>query len=239
MGRSHCEAVQNRLAMMEGVQREQSLLAKRMLEACEGAFYGVDLLAVTALNRSLAHCGGIKVLIEAWNIMCAGVVLRLQLDTVLRFYAATLVEDPQEFAFAVLEGQPIKKMKSKDGKLLQDAYLVQRLGEEYPWIPRVYKETSGYVHFSDKHMLTALFHDAQRGLRMKVSPIDEETPEELYLEIVEAFLATTDILTRYIEGWVSAKNTPEMIEGARKAREKLKPLNPAAPSDQKTPLSGR
>lgn len=219
MSRSHGKDVQSLLAKIEYIQTAQTILAKRMLEACEGAYFGVDLLAVAALNRSLAHCAGIKSLIESRNIMCSGVVLRLQLDTLLRFFAATLVENPQKFAVAVLEGEPINKIKSRDGKLLQDAYLAQRLGEEYPWIPRVYKETSGYVHFSDKHMFAALLHDAKTGgILIKISPTDEETPQELYLEMLEAFLATTDILARYVEEWIGAKSRPEVIERARKAR---------------------
>ena len=233
---SHGALVQSRLAMMEELQRAQALLGKRMFEACGGAFWHLDLLAAAALNRSVAHCAGIKSLVEARNIMCSGVILRLQIDTVLRFYASSLVSNPQEFAMAVLEGTPVRKMKAKDGKPLQDAYLVQKLGEEYSWVPRVYKETSGYVHFSDKHMLTSLLPDAQRGFRIKVSPVDEDTPEELYLEILEAFFAATDILARYVESWIAFKSKPEMVEGARKARSKLPRLDPSLVS---SPSRGR
>lgn len=236
MNRRHGEAVQNHLEMMDKAQRAQARLAKRMIEACGGAFWDLDLLAVAALNRSVSHCAGIKSLVEAWNIMCSGAILRLQLDTVLRFYAATLVENPQEFARAVLEGETIRKMKSREGKLLRDVYLVQKLGEEYPWVPSVYDATSGYVHFSDKHMFAALHHDAQRGFRMKVSPIDEETPEELYLEILEAFMAATDILAGYIEAWIATKSAPEWVEGARRMRNKLEqpPNKPPAPDCQRS-----
>lgn len=221
MNRSHSKKIQALLATIEGAQSVQTQLAKRMLEACEGALFSADLLAVAALNRSLAHCAGIKSLTESWNIMCSGVVLRLQLDTVLRFFASTLVDNPQNFAVAVLGGYRIDKMKSRDGRRLQDAYLVQKLGEQYSWIPRVYKETSGYVHFSDKHMLAAMFNGTQSGeLLMKISPLDEETPEELYREILEAFLATTEILVRYVTEWTAAKSRPEMIARAGQARPK-------------------
>ena len=85
-------------------------IGREMTEAYGGAIYGMDLLAYGALNRSKAHLSGFCRLIRDRNLVCAGAVLRLQLDTALRFSAAWLVENPHAFAIAVLEGQHIRKL---------------------------------------------------------------------------------------------------------------------------------
>ena len=235
------EVIRSRLGFMETADKAQLKLARRMLEASHGALFGVDLMAVSALNRSLAHGAGIKSLIESRNLCCSGALLRLQIDTVLRFYATSLVDDPDGFAFAVLEGKPINKMKAKDGELLRDAYLVQSLGKQHPWLPRVYKETSGYIHLSEKHMLAALLKDPRGGgLLIKISSFDEHTPDELYLEVLEGFYAITDILAQHITDWTNFKSRPQMAERMRVLRpERLGPLNTEVTTDEADPNSSR
>ena len=79
------------LAELEAVHLR---LGKEMFEAFGGAMYGMDLLAAGALNRSKAHIAGFSTLIKAKNLICSGALLRLQLDTAMRFFAAFLVERP-------------------------------------------------------------------------------------------------------------------------------------------------
>lgn len=227
------KVLRSRLGFMETAEQAQLILARRMLGACHGALFGVDLMAVSALNRSMAHGAGIKSLIESRNLCCAGALLRLQIDTVLRFYATSLVDDPNAFAFAVLEGKPINKMKAKDGELLRDAYLVQSLGKQHAWVPRVYKETSGYIHLSEKHMLAALLEDPQGGgLLIKISASDEHTPEDLYLEVLEGFYAITDILAQHVADWTNSKSRPQIVERMSALRpEKLGPPNTVGEAD--------
>lgn len=217
---SHSEAVLNHLAHMEEFEARHREFGKKMLTAYGGALYGLDLLAVGALNRSLAHCAGFKSLLEARNLICAGAILRLQLDTALRFYASFIVEKPHDFAVEVLKGTPVYKMKDADGNLMRDAYLVERLGKDHSWVPRVYKETSGYIHFSDKHLMSAFSPD-QDGNRflMKMSAVDKDLPDAIYLEAIEAFYHATGILLSYIKGWVFTKDNPDTVEQMREARE--------------------
>lgn len=98
----HSKSLEESLARLEPLDDAHLELGKQMFNAFGGALYGMDLLAAGALNRSKAHIAGLRQLVEAKNLICAGALLRLQLDTALRFHAAFLVEQPHDFALAVL-----------------------------------------------------------------------------------------------------------------------------------------
>ena len=198
-------------------------LGKQMFEAFGGAMYGMDLLAAGALNRSKAHIAGFRTLLEARNLICAGAILRLQLDTAMRFYAAFLVEQPHEFALAVLRGERVSDLRDRNGKKMTDAYLARRLGEEYEWVPRVYERTSGYVHLSSTHLMSALSPsegtEADERLTIKISAADKTLPDEIYVEAADAFRAATVVFLTYVQGWVFTKANPELVQRWKKGRD--------------------
>ena len=188
-----------------------------MFEACGGTFYGMDLLAAVELNRSKAHIAGFQQLVGAKNLICAGALLRLQLDTALRFYAAFLVEQPHDFALAVLGGTRVRDLKDRDGKEMTDAYLVEKLAQKFDWVPRVYERTSGYVHLSSTHLLSAMTptegaSDSDRTIAIKIGAEDKPLPAWIYIEATDAFRAVTDVLLRYVHGWVFTKANPELVQ---------------------------
>jgi hypothetical protein len=204
-------------------------LGKQLFEAFGGAMYGMDLFAAGALNRSRAHVAGFRSLIVSKNLICAGALLRLQLDTAMRFRAAFLVERPHDFAIAVLGGQRVRDIRDRDGNKMTDAYLVQKLGQEFPWVPRVYERTSGYVHLSATHLLSALHPSTEasadeRRFTIKISAEDKPLPDFIYIETVDAFRAATDVLLRYVHGWVFTKANPELVERWKQERDTQNPV---------------
>src|SRR3546814_15813010 len=54
-------------------------------------------------------------------------IVRMQIDTVSRLLAYTYVNDPEEMASKIIGGEPLNKFKSRDGKLLRDAHLIDRI----------------------------------------------------------------------------------------------------------------
>jgi len=213
----HSESLAAAMAALAEREKQHLELGQRMLEAFGGTLYGMDLLAVGALNRSTAQISGFRHLVSVKNLICAGALLRLQLDTAMRFYAAWLVTDPHEFALAVLRGDKVRGITDRDGNKLTDTYLTQRLGQEHPWVPQVYERTSGYVHLSATHILGAMTTtdrqaDEDRSFTVKISPDDKPLPDWIYIEAVDAFRAATVILLRHVEGWVFTKSNPELVQ---------------------------
>jgi hypothetical protein len=104
-------------------------------------------------RRTLAMSSGFRLMVEQKNSLCALPMVRMQLDSVLRLYAGFWVEDHREFCSNVLSGVQIDRMKDREGNLMRDKALVDKLATKNPWITNVYKVTSGYVHFSNRHIM--------------------------------------------------------------------------------------
>jgi hypothetical protein len=190
--------------------------AKAMLEADGSNMFGLDLLALAAIKRSMALTAGFRAMLTARNLTCAGALVRLELDTALRFFAAWLVHEPHQFAIDVLAGKRIRAMKDRDGKLLTDRYLVERLSEQYGWVPRVYERTSGYVHFSSTHVMSVMRDaseaEGKRTLSFLVGVEDKPLPDSIYIETCDGFRACAEILLRYVDGWASTKANPHLLK---------------------------
>ena len=201
------------LERLESLENSQLELAKNMIQAHEGSIYAMDLFILGALNRSLATSDGFKGLVKSKNLICAGAILRLQIDTAIRIFAGTLVEDTNKFVGDILKGKHIRNLKDRDGNKMTDRYLVAKLSDGYPWLPNVYKKTSSYIHLSDTHLLASVQNEKKDNgtLSVKTSPVDrDEVPEKLYNEAVEVFIASTEIIIRFVDGWIITKSNPEI-----------------------------
>lgn len=70
-------------------------------------------------------------------------------------------------------------MKCSDNEQMTDKYLVDRLAKQDPWIKRVYDATSGYIHFSDRHIKEAVQCDKNGDGSLYIGPKDlDRTPED-------------------------------------------------------------
>jgi|SRR5271166_1571548 len=217
--------VKTALEKLASLESEQLEACRRMYITYGSALYPLDLLATAALNRSLAQCSGFRALIEARNYICAASILRLQIDTALRFFAAFLVDNPHEFAGSVLKGTHVDKLKDQNGKPMRDAYLLSCLPVKFSWVKEVYKKTSGYIHLSGEHISQTLesLNEEEHTVCIKVSATDKELSEKVYCEVIEAFCAATEMFLYYVEGWIFTKDNlrPSCpVREQRKARKR-------------------
>lgn len=194
------QALQN----LRNLKEDHKFIGKFLLKE---QFFPPDILAVAVLNRSMCLLSGFAALVEARNLVAAGPLVRFQLDNALRFFAASLVDSADDFAWRVLEGNLIRKMKDRNGNPLTDQYLVQTLASQRPWITSVYDATSGYVHFSEKHIFNCLRLNDERGsFQMKISDVDEFVPEGIYLEAIGAFTEATKLTLELVHKWAFQKD---------------------------------
>ncbi|MFW5983483.1 MAG: hypothetical protein ACOCQ4_03195, partial [bacterium] len=138
-------------------------------------------------------------------------LVRCHLDNVLRFSASWLVDDPHRFAMNIMSGERIDKMKDREGNQLKDWYLRNKLNEEYPWVTKVYEETSGFIHLSKKHIFTSskLKDIEKRIVEFRISKKDNYVPDAARIEATQGMNEITYVLCHYIEGWIWTKNNPE------------------------------
>lgn len=202
---------------LENLEKNQHIhhqLGADMLKVDDGKLFPLDILVVAVLNRSTSLLAGFISLIEKRNFVAAAPLLRLQLDNCVRLYAAWIVKEPHDFAFNVLAGNRISQMRDRTGTKMTDAYLVAKLADQYPdrpWLTNVYKQTSGYIHLSEKHIFTSMQTTGSRGgVSFKVSAFNDFVAEENYVEAIEAFHEITQLLFHIVYSWiVTKKSRPE------------------------------
>lgn len=185
--------------------RQDHLQAGRHL--LKDKLYTPDILAMAVLNRSMNLAKGFATLIETRNLIAAAPFVRMQLDNGLRFYASSLVDSADDFTMQIMCATPIRRIKDKNGKVLTDAYLVETLAAQYPWIKSVYEESCGYVHFSEKHIFNSMRLKGSGGsFEGKISDVDQFVPDAIYLEAIGAFVEVTRLTLSLVNAWAAQKD---------------------------------
>ena len=203
------ESVENLLAKLGQLKEEVTRQLVNAWQADERGIFTTDLVALGVARRTYALVDGFVALVRQRNPLCCGALLRLQLDTAMRFHACWLVDKPEEVALVLLDDRHLDKMKSREGKWLADAYLHEQLSKQYgDWVSRVYRNTSGFVHFTGRAMLDARTdHDAATG-RESVSlqgPGRIWTEPEM-VEMVSAFVESVGIVVNLLYSWSYTKS---------------------------------
>jgi len=192
------------LADIERSEREILALYERQVSTPGPVGYQHFYLFGIA-RRALALSAAFRQMVLSKNSIVASSILRLQLDTVLRLYALFWVAHAEEFSFKVFKGTAINKLKAADGSLMTDGYLRDRVTAKNAWIPSVYAETSGYIHFSHRHIKAALhMKDFATGqAQVQIGPYDVGKSVSYYGELLRAFLHLTMMIPVAAEDWFS------------------------------------
>lgn len=201
------EAVKSILLELEGdVERMRKVMIEVVVPAGSQMF-PLDFLAFAAVKRHASATSAFVAMVRAWNMVIARALLRMHLDTSLRFSAAWHVVEPHAFATAVLKGERIDNLKTRTGERLTDSHLVQLHKDKHPWLPTAYERLSGYVHFSGAHIVDAIegLGDEDRTIQFLVSDEDLNFPEFSWIEVLECFREATSILGTYLQGWGATK----------------------------------
>ncbi|RJP95141.1 MAG: hypothetical protein C4518_01530, partial [Desulfobacteraceae bacterium] len=172
-------------------------IGELIYSCCNGNVYPMDLYTFSALDRSLHNLAGFQLLLKEDNYLCALPVLRMQLDTLMRYWAFLLVDDAHDFAYEIFCGKPVKKIKDRKNKYLTDLYIVENIKKLNPWIEQVYKVCCSYVHFSDSHIRTLIANspvEAESNSRMLTFSFkDSNIPKEDKMDVIIAFNPTTQV----------------------------------------------
>lgn len=188
-------------AVLLDIERSEKDITDVYMRYLEGDVGNQHFYLFGIARRALAQSAAFRQMIDARNSLVALSLLRLQLDTVLRLYALFWVKDPQTFATRVFNGEAVNKMKAADGNQLTDKYLCGRLAARNPWVPDVYKETSGFIHFSKRHIMAAFNGIENNIARIAIGPKDADKTLSYYDEPLRAFLHINMMIPVAAEDW--------------------------------------
>jgi hypothetical protein len=204
----HTKNIQDRLLKLDGDRAAMLDLACKGLAYPGAPMYELDILAFGAAKRAISATSALKLLVQSWNLVTARTLLRTHIDTALRFSAAWLVDNPHAFAKKIIAGERMDKIKDRKGNPLRDAYLVQCMSDTRPWLPEVYKQLSGFVHFSDSHVFASVASlDSEGDVSFQLSELDLDYPEESWIELIDCFREATEILAHYLHGYAQTKSS--------------------------------
>lgn len=122
-------------------------------------------------------------MIEARNLTCAGALLRLQMDNCLRLFAFFIANDRNEAVDCIIDGGVFNGLKDKNGKQMRDGYLKEKLDKHDPCFSAVYKQASGFIHFSSKAFYQSVHpkENHEISFQVGVSSLKRLTP--FYLNV--------------------------------------------------------
>lgn len=167
-----------------------------------------DIFFLSALNRRVQFIDGIIDLLRTRNLTCAGILVRTQLDNLMRVFGAFISEDRRLFIKETLSGKTIRNLKDNQNRKMTDANLKERISEYYPEIKEIYNKSSGYVHLSE-----VAFHEAfwtecfEKGDKIKfsvgLSPRENLNP--ILIECAEVFCHFTEIEYDFYQKIIDSK----------------------------------
>jgi len=195
--------LEQRLTFLEESRHSHYNIIKAM-NVSEG-FIGLDLFIMSILKRSISLVFGFITLIREENFVCAMPLIRMQIDNLLRYHAAFLVDDQSEFVLAVWSGTPIRKIKDRNGKYMTDVYLKEELSKDFTSLNEMYEKTSGYVHFSEEHFFNTIRASGKGEGKIEafVGPKDKFVTTQLYEEVTETMISITHSLLQDMADWVT------------------------------------
>ena len=156
---------------------------------------------LAAARRTLSLEMSLKQTIDSRNGQMAMTIVRLNLDTLARFYALYWADETkgmtaETFARDVAQGTSIRIMMFLGGKeKATDQWLIQKIVGLADWIPKVYKTTSGAIHFSDFHVTQLLqqckpkktLEDGSLQAELHIGATEYDPGPEYYKETQQAF----------------------------------------------------
>jgi hypothetical protein len=182
-------------------------VGKDMLSVAEGKMYTPDIFFIGILNRSINLIDAILCLTSRWNFIAAGPLVRLHLDTLLRLSYLRATKNHDLFILQILEGKQINKVKDEEGRNLTDTRLCDYARPIFPQIDNVYRETSGLVHFSDKHVFSSIvaLDEADGTAGFFVGKGFSRWAEKDIISLLECTIAITELILAIARGWILQK----------------------------------
>ncbi|MDP2780750.1 hypothetical protein [Devosia sp.] len=181
---------------------------------------GWFVLAAVKKTTSLSHA--FCLLVRAKNTLAAAALIRLQLDTAMRIFGLSLIEDVEAAGTHLMNDGSYRELKSRHNERLDDKILHQKLNEYYPGLSAVYKATSSYVHLSGAHIKTGLLEqEGTSVLFFHLNGTDDAKADQQFAEIVDAFDQATTLTTELIEDFMRYRYG--RVAGARPTHRAIPP----------------
>lgn len=186
--------------------------------------YKTDFIFMGATNKALANISAFLNLIENENYLVAFAIVRMQLDVLLRFYAAILLDADSrtKYSDTFLSGERIDKLqvwiKNKKGKnikqFLTDKFLCEQFEKTFgvDWVLRVYQQTSKFIHMSGISFLCMINKTENKGkdIKFRIGLHKDgkiQIENEQLVDSISCIIDITQHILACLDIWLNEKET--------------------------------
>ena len=171
--------------------------------------YMIYFLIIGVVKRSLDLVDGFILTIDNWNLISAAPIIRMHLDTLLRLNYIFKIppKEADKLIHHIMDGKPLYKFEDSEGKRLTDACLRKYAKDVFPWIDNVYKHTSKFIHFSERHMFVPIYstNNEKKIVNFAIHKGSHNVKEEQITEYYNVFITITDSIIKFINSWGERK----------------------------------
>lgn len=169
--------------------------------------YHLDMFLKPVLKRSLDLTDSFSILVNKWHYSISGSILRMQIDNLLRVFYVFQRKDNDKIFIEFLRTGSFRFLKHTDNKKITDKLLIEVASKNYPWIEKVYIETSKFIHLSTKHFFATIINmdKSERTMEEYFGVGFFYWPEFSIFEEMSAFIHTTNSLLELMMGWINIK----------------------------------
>jgi len=168
----------------------------------------VDIIALSILNRAISINEGFKTLFLEDNIYAACHLIRIQLDSLIRYNSILIAKD-KSIIDHILEGKSIRDFKDSILKTkFNDHFLVSQLSIRIPEIENLYQKYCGWIHYSNEHIERIKTNPEIKNVlfRLEIGNTDNYTLDEK-IELFSDMLMISYHIYYTINDWSEAKKT--------------------------------
>lgn len=164
-----------------------------------------DLFFCASVDRCIRLIDGFIPMLQARNLTCVGVLLRMQMDNCMRTYAAFIADDRNAVIQCILDGTPIKNLKDANGSKMLDGYLKDQVAKMDSVFPTVYDNASGYVHLSEKAFYQTVDSCDDYGIGIQIGQSLPEKRNAPLLEAADAYIHFVNLHFKMLQAVVESK----------------------------------
>lgn len=174
-----------------------------------------DMFILGIVNRSMSMIFAFTTLVRSCNYFSAHHLIRLHLDSFLRFSVIWLAKDAQSITKRIYDGEQLNQIKRTRRKFYTDKFLAERAMKQYRWVVKTYDDLSNFVHLGSIHVFNSMegIDDENRAVGLHGSKYDMKVTDTARLEGIAVMQKITDGIYDFLEKWCLFKEEKLKMEG--------------------------
>src|SRR5690606_34690711 len=172
----------------------------------QGNSYEIDKIALSVLNRAIAIIEGFRLLFMQKNTYAAEHFIRIQLDSLVRFYSLPIYQDESYLQYC-LDGKPINKFYDKNLRNeFTDTFLVKELSKIRSPVKELYYKYCGVIHFGLSHLNRSISYPQKDGVKysVQVGDLDNYSITDRSILVSDMIYISIELF-HIINSWLSHK----------------------------------